>query len=110
MNQRIKKLWIKALRSGKYKQGEGYLKSTDRIKRFCCLGVLCEVYRETEGKGRWRGHYFGSQRTNVLPTTVRKWAAIDKDDPELGRTRTASELNDIGKSFNFIAGRIEKYL
>jgi len=32
--------WIKALRSGKYAQGEGYLRAGDA---YCCLGVLCEV-------------------------------------------------------------------
>lgn len=30
--------WLKALRSGDYKQGMGYLKSQDN--EFCCLGVL----------------------------------------------------------------------
>jgi hypothetical protein len=34
------KSWIEALRSGKYKQGEGWLKSNDR---FCCLGVCSSI-------------------------------------------------------------------
>jgi hypothetical protein len=36
----IKKKWLAALRSGKYKQGSGRLK---RGPYHCCLGVLCEV-------------------------------------------------------------------
>lgn len=36
----IKEDWIKALRSGKYKQGTGCLRKGDE---YCCLGVLCEV-------------------------------------------------------------------
>lgn len=32
--------WIAALRSGKYEQGHGVLKSGDK---FCCLGVACEL-------------------------------------------------------------------
>jgi len=32
--------WIKALESGRYKQGTGYLRKDDR---YCCLGVACEV-------------------------------------------------------------------
>lgn len=38
----IKKAWIKALRSGKYKQGQGtlFLQSS---KNYCCLGVLVRV-------------------------------------------------------------------
>ena len=41
MNQEIKAKWIAALRSGKYKQGEGCL--NDGHGGFCCLGVLCDV-------------------------------------------------------------------
>jgi hypothetical protein len=36
-----RKLWVKALRSGKYKQGTKVLRSADNA--FCCLGVLCAV-------------------------------------------------------------------
>lgn len=35
--------WIKALRSGKYAQGQGKLNQNNK---FCCLGVLCEVLRK----------------------------------------------------------------
>ena len=35
-----KKAWVAALRSGKYKQGVGYLCF---YGDYCCLGVLCEV-------------------------------------------------------------------
>lgn len=34
--------WVKALRSGKYKQGEGVL-FDKKTKAYCCLGVLCNV-------------------------------------------------------------------
>lgn len=33
--------WLKALRSGKFKQGVGFLK--DAMGGYCCLGILCEV-------------------------------------------------------------------
>lgn len=36
--------WLKALRSGWYKQGKGNLaKTKGKSVRYCCLGVLCEV-------------------------------------------------------------------
>lgn len=42
MFKELKDEWVKALRSGKYKQGRGklYQKLDDS---FCCLGVLCDV-------------------------------------------------------------------
>lgn len=42
MNQDLKEKWIKALRSGDYKQGKGYLNQNN--EKYCCLGVLCNVY------------------------------------------------------------------
>lgn len=36
----FKKKWLKALRSGKYKQGQGLLKEHGE---YCCLGVACVV-------------------------------------------------------------------
>lgn len=42
-----KTLWLEALRSGKYRQADGFLKVEREGKYFyCCLGVLCEVLKE----------------------------------------------------------------
>jgi hypothetical protein len=43
MNEAWAKRWVKALRSNRYKQGAGSLKTRDG--RYCCLGVLCKVAR-----------------------------------------------------------------
>lgn len=40
MKQHVKKLWVEALRSGKYPQGTGYL---NRNGKCCGMGVLAEV-------------------------------------------------------------------
>lgn len=40
MDKRLKKLWVKALRSGRYKQGKGALKEAGQ---YCCLGVLANI-------------------------------------------------------------------
>lgn len=40
--------WIKALRSGRYKQGVKRLRGDDK---FCCLGVACDI----SGLGSWIG-------------------------------------------------------
>jgi hypothetical protein len=44
-----KKLWLAALRSGKYGQTRGNLASP-RLKKMCCLGVLCDIV-DPEGWG-----------------------------------------------------------
>lgn len=36
----FKKKWLKALRSGKYKQWQEWLKDNGK---YCCLGIACEV-------------------------------------------------------------------
>jgi len=45
--------WVKALRSGEYKQTDGFLKDDDR---FCCLGVLADIVDSCEwgNDGNWR--------------------------------------------------------
>lgn len=109
MKKRIKKLWIDALRSGEYEQGAGGLRTNNR---FCCLGVLCDVFRRTTHKGRWRNEEFvagGENRSGFLPKAVQEWAGIKDEDPKL-HSKTASRLNDDKKDFNYIADRIEKYL
>lgn len=40
MDQKLKRKWVAALRSGKYKQGKNRLKTKHG---FCCLGVLRDV-------------------------------------------------------------------
>lgn len=42
------KLWVEALRSGKYKQGTGVLHNED-TDAYCPLGVACEVYTQYGG-------------------------------------------------------------
>ena len=36
--------WVEALRSGKYKQGQGALNYNN--EKFCCLGVACEIFKD----------------------------------------------------------------
>ena len=40
MDAKLKDLWLKALRSRKYRQAENALKDGDG---YCCLGLLCHV-------------------------------------------------------------------
>lgn len=40
MDANLKAKWVEALRSGKYEQGELFLRKNGK---HCCLGVLCEL-------------------------------------------------------------------
>jgi len=83
LNENAKK-WVKALRSGEFKQGTGYLRKGDK---FCCLGVACAVYQDEVGtlevKVSLRGAGEGSDVTSFnslegqLPTEVRNWLGLD---------------------------------
>ncbi len=115
MNKKIKKLWLRALRSGKYTQGKNRLKTKDR---FCCLGVLCDLHAKKFNK-KWRinGFYLGDNI--VLSSEVMKWAGLEDCAPivEDGNNKQASldVFNDglmhrkiKGRSFKQIANYIEK--
>ena len=113
MDKKIKAKWIKALRSGKYKQGKQYLKSRGR---YCCLGVLCEVLgmKPTRENGRW----IYEDSSTVLPSQAMRTARIYNNQvgvrwPVQFRDENhfiLTGLNDAGASFKFIADVIEKQL
>lgn len=116
MKTEIKKKWIEALRSGEYKQGRRMLK--DNQGKFCCLGVLCDIYAK-EKKVDWDSPttFFASDAE--LPEKVAMWAGLGKRDPELkdskGREKSATSWNDsTSKSqhlgFQGIANAIERTL
>lgn len=48
MDRKIKRRWLKALRSGQYKQTKAALH--DRLGRMCCLGVICDVMGAPKGQ------------------------------------------------------------
>lgn len=48
--------WYANLLSGKYKQGQGWLRDVDDYH--CCLGVLCRTLQSDESSWIQRGSYF----------------------------------------------------
>ena len=120
------KKWIKALRSGKYKQGKGYLKqfNSKNEPRHCCLGVLCELYdqqmKKNHKKTLFTEHMIDSETVEFisfnkydggLPKEVREWANMINPCGEFinkDRVEYLSDLNDDGKKFSTIADIIEK--
>lgn len=76
MNKNIK-AWIRALKSGKYKQTQNKLK---RENSYCCLGVACDLYlksKDNKDKMTWKDiNHFTS-----LPIPVRNWLRLKKGNP-----------------------------
>lgn len=136
MKQNIMKKWVKALRSGKYKQGAGTLKQYNRKGQaeHCCLGVLCELYNNTMKKNKKktipekicdnnRDFSFGYTRfdgsCDGLPKSVRDWSGIKnslgkfkiKQTDYVGeyvQEECLADLNDMGRKFKIISNIIEK--
>lgn len=118
MNQEVKQKWVKALRSGKYLQGYGFLAKNDR---FCCLGVLCELavldgVIEPPVAEDWYGdtvRFYGlSNEARTLPIEVAGWAGLPSANPVIstGTPTSLAGLNDSGKSFATIADAVEELL
>lgn len=110
MDEKVKQLWVKALRSGQFKQGLHQLRQdTFGGRRYCVLGVLCAVYEQqlkTSATFNWK--------SGVLPYNVQKWAGLSSDDPVVSEftldALRLSALNDEGHSFQDIAFLIESKL
>ena len=86
MKPAIKKKWVAALRSGKYKQTEGALKEwnpTSHRAGYCCLGVLRELMpthiKEVARKG-------GDE---LLSSAQLKWAGLSHKSQD-----SLANLND----------------
>lgn len=115
MKARIKKKWLKALRSGEYEQGQSQLRDTKN--QFCCLGVLCNLHAqehpEIAAQQRKPGLYMGA--LYYLPDEVAKWAGLrdlgGDEGPEEGHIQhTLARMNDQDKTFLAIAKYIEENL
>lgn len=129
MDSSLKQKWVRALRSGKYTQASGALRTEDG---FCCLGVLCDVYdsknwtlaphEDFAGNESQEWHYKSCNRHNdrsywidVLPNEIVEFAGFDTNNPEVpfdvcdGKTSLAV-INDKGATFTEIADLIETHL
>ena len=105
MDKELKAKWLEALRSGKYQQGWNQLR--DHKDRFCCLGVLCDVYDSSQWKnGLWDGMktFLPIQFCTMLPKTlVRRCMRMNDGEPP-------DENGPGRKSFAEIADYIEANL
>ena len=105
--------WIKALRSGKYKQTQGDLRN---FHGYCCLGVYCDVQAK-EGKGAWdrMGNFAGGPQKRVgakfPPLPMFNSGYVNPPLPYNGHWVECHNLNDSVKlSFEEIAKKLEGLL
>lgn len=98
MNVDIKKKWIAALLSGKYKQGRDVLRNSKN--EFCCFGVLCDVVDNTKWEESSRGYYY-DLCFKLLPLEIRNKYGIREID-------YLTMMNDSGVSFKEIAKYIKE--
>lgn len=127
IDEEIKTKWVAALRSGEYKQGRGFLRKIDSkgVDRFCCLGVLCDIYtKENSNAPEWKAPhtYLGEEDyefdhvTSMPSRIVNKWVGLGDEDWEDIKIKTSTRigslnvLNDTGSPFKKIADYIEAQL
>jgi hypothetical protein len=102
MNKEIKEKWVKALRSGEYKQGTTNLYDKDR-HTYCCLGVLAKISGYHPNTVKRKGEEY-------LAATKEREFGLDYDlQQKLGRMNDGSAGYD-RYSFPQIADWIEKNL
>ena len=108
MKTEIAVKWIQALESGDYPQGKGKLRAAEG---FCCLGVLCDLFKKETGKGKWERTRYkhkmfsvdGHRSAVVLPLDVMYWAGLLTIEGELTNKGSLVGMNDRGKTFQEIA-------
>jgi hypothetical protein len=107
MNPIIKDMWVKALKSGEFKQGREFL---EKDGKYCALGILSLLslveghctYNEVNGLGR-----FDNKRFTLSYNTL-TWARMDLEDFKAeviyeGEVTSIGDLNDRGLSFKELA-------
>lgn len=126
-------LWIKALRSGTWEQGHGYMMTVSG--KACCMGVACEVaiatglpMERTEvpqamvGRNSFNVIRYGDKGVYYPPSQLIEWLGLRAEDtvfttnPDATATDiyishglTASTANDDKRmSFEEIADRLEE--
>lgn len=112
MNHEVADEWVKRLKSGQYEQGNKHLNYDNR---YCCLGVLCEIYCEQVENIKEMSYELAIYGGDVyyLPNRVADWAGINFEgglDFNIGDRKFISlaEANDEFISFNQIADVIEQ--
>jgi hypothetical protein len=134
IKQAIMKRWVKALRSGKYRQTREQLRAADAEGQptdgFCCLGVLCDLFAKDHPDAKWlskpeaeaalKGHIIGcafstavkklddvAMRAGVLPDPVLRWAGMKENSGKFTLPDSVRE-RDLGADIAWGAERLSE--
>lgn len=121
MKKAVMKKWVKALRSGEYKQTPHALCKEDKDGNcsFCCLGVLAELYvQENNDKVCWGKRSKLDSALSIhglrgsLSKEIMKWSGLKTEGGTIKTKYIDSQLfrlnDEEGKSFKQLANIIEK--
>lgn len=114
MDKKLKAKWVKALRSGKFKQARSCLERLDykgNPKGNCCLGVLCRISKIRGHKDLYR-HFtlFDDCDGYLSEKLLKRFGLTQNDQKELAQLNDGMGYTKIAKSYSFkrIADFIEK--
>ncbi len=103
MKTKLKKLWIQALRGGKYQQGIRFLRN--KHNECCCLGVLCDLVEPESWSQQGRnGEFLHGPNGMLMPDDN----FLTKVGLNLSTATVLATMNDRGQSFTEIANYIKK--
>lgn len=96
------KRWLKALRSGDYKQGRKALKkNVYGVDYYCCLGVMCEIDDEVD--------YSLIRRVVPGRPIADKWGLYSPHGEDSDGNEALTTLNDKFLTFEEIADLVETH-
>lgn len=100
--------WIKALRSGKYKQCHGKFKENGK---YCVIGVLINLY-EKENSYLYEKEYYDSLEEDQFSSEILEWAGLPIEPIKINRIPIGKyndgDDNIERKNFTQLADMIEK--
>ena len=108
LDPKFKAKWVKALRSGRYKQTDNTLREINSKgeSRYCCLGVACNII----DRKAWRTDFAFADDYHLA------WGKYPSNETRHLKFVTSavgskhSQMNDSGSTFKDIADWIDKNL
>jgi hypothetical protein len=108
MNQEIKKKWLIALKSDKYEKGKHFL---FKDNKYCCLGVLCDIYAIEYKLDNTQIKLLSNDNENkILSSEVVCWSGLNEKNPSLyfPNLTSIAEINDNSETFEEVIKIIEE--